>query len=145
VKADLKKLYSQVIKTHNEKPFHYERLQSASDVVKAYNPICGDRFEIFVDLQNGKILDLHFHGIGCAISKASTSVLSQSLIEKTLEQAISVCDNFLAFVNNEIRKDGVTLPEEFLAFSGVHEFPERYDCVTLSWREMKTFLQSKTK
>jgi nitrogen fixation NifU-like protein len=120
-------------------------MTSASDTVKAYNPICGDRFEVFVDLRSNKINSIHFHGIGCAISKASTSVLTQSLEGKALPEAVSICENFLKYVNNEMKADNITLPEEFLAFSGVHDFPERHDCVSLVWKEMKIFLESKIK
>jgi len=67
VREDLKKLYTQVIKTHNEKPFHFAKMENASTVVKAYNPICGDRFEVFVDMDAKKINAIYFYGFGCAI------------------------------------------------------------------------------
>ena len=67
---DLRKLYSEIIKEHNENPFHFEKISDAKNMIKAYNPICGDRFELYVDSQQNKIEKLHFHGFGCAISKA---------------------------------------------------------------------------
>ena len=60
-----------------------------------------------------------------------------------MEEALSLCDNFLSFINKELQDDQLILAADFLAFSGVHDFPERYDCATLSWREMKKFLESK--
>ncbi len=140
--TDLKKLYPEIIKLHNESPFHFEKKGNDSDVIKAYNPICGDRFELYVSQGKHKI-QLHFHGFGCAISKAATSVLTKSLEGKTMEEALSLCDNFLSFINKELQDDQLILAADFLAFSGVHDFPERYDCATLSWREMKKFLESK--
>lgn len=140
MKEDLKKLYTQVIRTHNDGPFHFKKIENASHVIKAYNPICGDRFEIFVDSNSKKINSIHFHGFGCAISKASTSVLMQSLDGRTFQEAITICYNFLKFINKELSTDELVLQDEFLAFSGVHDFPERYDCATLSWMEMKKFL-----
>ena len=140
--TDLKKLYSEIIKLHNESPFHFEKKGNDSDVIKAYNPICGDRFELYVSQGKHKI-QLHFHGFGCAISKAATSVLTKSLEGKTMEEALSLCDNFLSFINKELQDDQLILAADFLAFSGVHDFPERYDCATLSWREMKKFLEFK--
>ncbi len=140
--TDLKKLYPEIIKLHNESPFHFEKKGNDSDVIKAYNPICGDRFELYVSQGKHKI-QLHFHGFGCAISKAATSVLTKSLEGKTMEEALSLCDNFLSFINKELQDDQLILAADFLAFSGVHDFPERYDCATLSWREMKKFLEFK--
>ena len=140
--TDLKKLYPEIIKLHNESPFHFEKKGNDSDVIKAYNPICGDRFELYVSQGKHKI-QLHFHGFGCAISKAATSVLTKSLEGKTMEEALSLCDNFLSFINKELQDDQLILAADFLAFSGVHDFPERYDCATLSWREMKKFLELK--
>lgn len=138
---DLKKLYPSFIKEQNESPFHFERKLEAAHTIKAYNPICGDRFEIFMDMDSKKIVSLHFHGYGCAISKASTSVLTKSLEGKTQGDALSVCKDFLGFINKEAPSDSLTLPIEFTAFSGVHDFPERYDCATLAWKEMKMFLE----
>jgi nitrogen fixation NifU-like protein len=145
MKEDLKKLYTQVIKAHNEAPFHFTKIENASAVVKVFNPICGDRFEIYLDADSNRINAIHFHGFGCAISKASTSVLVKNLEGKSLQESISVCDGFLKFINREISMDELILKDEFLAFSGVHDFPERYECATLSWRGVKEFLESVTK
>jgi len=142
VREDLKKLYTQVIKAHSEAPFHFTKIENATAVVKAFNPICGDRFEIYFDTDSNRINAIHFHGFGCAISKASTSLLVKNLDGKKLQEAISICDRFLKFVNKELKEDGVTLPDEFLAFSGVRDFPERYECAALSWKVMKDFLET---
>ncbi|MBK5279739.1 MAG: SUF system NifU family Fe-S cluster assembly protein [Bacteroidia bacterium] len=143
--GDLKKLYSEIIKAHNETPFHFEKRDSASHTIKAYNPICGDRFEIFIDNHPGKINEVHFHGFGCAISKASTSVLTKSLVGKMPDEAIALCSTFLDFINKKLPDNTLNLQDDFQAFIGVHDFPERYDCATLSWREMKKFLESNKK
>lgn len=143
MKGELKKLYTEIIKAHNDAPFHFRKIGDAPHTIKAYNPICGDRFEIFVDSSSTKINALHFHGFGCAISKASTSVLTRSMEGKSLEEALELCNNFLDFINKEIQPETSILSDDFLAFSGVHDFSERYDCATLSWREMKKFLESR--
>ncbi len=139
---DLKKLYSEIIKEHNENPYHFEKINNAQNTIKAYNPICGDRFELYIDAQQNKISGLHFHGFGCAISKASTSVLTKSLEGKSFQEALDICNRFLRFIDHELKDNDLNLPEEFKAFSGVHDFPERYDCATLSWKEMKSFIVS---
>ncbi len=139
---DLRKLYSEIIKGHNENPFHFEKINNAQNTVKAYNPICGDRFDLHIDHHQNKISALHFHGFGCAISKASTSVLAKSLEGKSFPEALDICNRFLRFIDHGLKNNDLNLPEEFNAFSGVHDFPERYDCATLSWKEMKSFIVS---
>ncbi len=139
---DLKKLYSEIIKQHNETPFHFEKKGNAKNIIKAHNPICGDRFEVYVDSDPKTLRALHFHGFGCAISKASTSILAKTLEGKPLKGALELCDQFLRFINKESRDHDLPLSDDFLAFTGVHDFPERYDCATLSWREMKKFLET---
>ncbi len=141
MKDDLKKLYSEVIKEHNETPFHFVKKENTKNTIKAYNPICGDRFEVYVDSDQRTVKELHFHGFGCAISKASASVLTKTLEGKPLKEALELCDQFLRFINRELRDNELILSDDFLAFTGVHDFPERYDCASLSWREMKTFLE----
>ena len=140
---DLKKLYPDILKAHNNSPYHFEKKEGAYNVIKAYNPICGDRFELYVDLEtSNKVNQLFFHGIGCSVSKASTSILTKILEGKTLAEASLLCNNFLAFVTKKSGFETLLLPEEFKAFSGVHDFPERLECAALAWREMKRFLDS---
>ncbi len=144
--ADLKKLYSSVIKAHNETPYHFEKPTTTLTIIKAYNPICGDRFDLYITspITDYRLpLTLHFHGFGCAISKASTSVLIKSIEGKSLNDAMEIVDHFLRFINKELRDKELILPDEFLAFSGVHDFPERLECATLAWKEMKKYLESK--
>jgi nitrogen fixation NifU-like protein len=142
VKEDLKKLYSDIIKEHNETPFHFEKRKNAKKTVTANNPICGDRFEVYVDSDRRMVNALHFHGFGCAISKASTSILVKTLEGKSRKEAWELCDHFLRFIDKEFSSNELILSDDFLAFTGVHDFPERYDCASLSWREMKKFLES---
>ena len=143
MKDDLKKLYSEIIKAHNETPFHFEKRGNAKNTLKAYNPICGDRFEVYVNSDKRTVKELYFHGFGCAISKASTSILTKTLEGKPLKEALELCDHFLRFINQE-GDNALILLDDFLAFTGVHDFPERHDCASLSWREMKKFLESKS-
>ena len=138
---DLKKLYPEIIKAHNDAPYHFEKITNPTSTFKAYNAICGDRFEVFLNLNGQKIEQAHFHGFGCAISKASTSLLIKSIEGKTIDEAKGICEKFLQFINKESPVDALTLSDEFLAFAGVHDFPERYDCATLSWRELGKFFK----
>ncbi len=139
--SDLNKLYSETIRLHNDSPFHFEK-RTGGQALKAYNPICADRFELFIENEQDKIKSLYFHGFGCAISKASTSVMVSMLEGKSSGEALTTCRRFLDSIDQKI-SDNRPLPEEFTAFSAIADFPERYDCATLSWKEMKKFLESK--
>lgn len=138
----LKKLYKDVILEHNKNPFFYEKNEEATYVVKAYNQLCGDRFELYFEIKEGMIGDLTFHGFGCAISKASTSVLVKNLKGKTLEEALGLCQKFQT-VTSEDETNSSNLGEEFEAFSAAKEFPGRLKCATLAWDELINFLEEK--
>jgi nitrogen fixation NifU-like protein len=141
---DLRKLYPEILKSHNQSPYHFEKREGENNVIKAYNPICGDRFEVYLSFEKeDKFGHLYFYGLGCSVSKASTSVLTKLLEEKTMNEAMLLCNQFLSFISKESGPDALHLPEEFFAFSGVHDFPERLECAALSWREMKKFLEAK--
>lgn len=140
----LKSLYKTVILEHNKTPFFYEKNENATYVLKAYNQICGDRFELYFDLKEGVIENLTFHGFGCAISKASSSVLTKNLIGKTLEEALLLGQQFLSVTDENSLNVGGKLEEEFEAFSAAKDFPGRLKCATLAWDEMIKFLEEKS-
>jgi nitrogen fixation NifU-like protein len=137
---DIKNLYGDVIRKLNDFPYHFEKKTGAGHMLNANNPICGDRFDVFMDASENKITSIHFHGFGCAISKASTSMLVKAIEGKSFAEAELICDNFLKFINGDSDVNSVILPVEHFAFSGVFDFPERTDCAVLAWREMKKFL-----
>lgn len=138
----LKALYKSVILEHNKTPFFYEKNEEATYVLKAYNQICGDRFELYFEVKNGVIEDLTFHGFGCAISKASSSVLVKNLKGKTFEEALLLSQQFLSVTDEETNAEE-KLEEEFEAFSAAKDFPGRLKCATLAWDEMIKFLEEK--
>lgn len=139
----LKSLYKTIILEHNKTPFYYEKNEEATYILKAYNQICGDRFEMYFDVKNGVIEDLTFHGFGCAISKASTSVLVKNLKGKNFVEALLLSQQFQSVTEAE-RKSEENLGEEFEAFSAAKEFPGRLKCATLAWDEMIKFLEEKS-
>lgn len=138
----LKQLYQSVILEHSNHPVHYEKREGSTYTLDAYNPLCGDRFSLYFDVEDGKIRNLCFYGYGCAISKASTSVLAKRLEGKSLTEAAALCQAFAAVV-----QPAAPLPaevdEEFEAFAAAREFPGRIKCAALSWEEMETFLALK--
>ncbi|HWA33256.1 MAG TPA: SUF system NifU family Fe-S cluster assembly protein [Cyclobacteriaceae bacterium] len=140
----ISKLYPEELKAHNEHPYHFNKVDGVPSL-KAYNSICGDRFELYIGVDRNVITSINFHGFGCAISKASTSVLAKMLEEKTLDEALRLCNNFLRFISNEAAPGEPAVDNEFMIFSAIHEFPERQECASLAWSEMRKFLESKSK
>ncbi|MFK7979067.1 MAG: Fe-S cluster assembly sulfur transfer protein SufU [Saprospiraceae bacterium] len=137
----LKQLYKTVILKHNNAPFNYEKKETATHQLEAYNPLCGDRFNLFLEVNNGVIESIHFHGYGCAISKASTSVLAKNLEGKTMTQALALCGEFQQVVSPDNTTENEQ--EELEAFAAAKDFPGRLTCATLSWEAIQTFLVGK--
>ena len=131
----LKKLYQEVILYHHKNPVNFEQVENASLVLEANNPLCGDRYTLYLDVDNnpanGGITNAHFHGFGCAISKASTSILVKNLIGKTTAEARALCQQFIQHVDGEKRLADSS--KDFVAFEAVDEFPERRSCAVLAW------------
>lgn len=139
----LKSLYKTVIVKHNNEPVQFEKKDSAQFVLKANSAVCGDRFTLFFDIENEVIKNLSFYGHGCAISKASTSIMVQNIIGKTIVEALEICNTFYAHIQPEEDAQG-SKNEIFEAFSAVEFFPERKQCATLSWDEVALFLKNQS-
>jgi nitrogen fixation protein NifU and related proteins len=138
----LKELYQSVILKNNNDPFNFLKREEAGYELDAYNQICGDRFKLYFDIQNDKITNFSFHGFGCAISKASTSILVKKLEGKPVDDIKAILESFLKTVN----PDG-KLPEntedDFMAFAATRDFPGRLKCATLSWESINDFLETR--
>ena len=139
--SDLRELYQQVILDHNKNPRNYREMLSASRKVEGYNPLCGDHYTVFLDLDGGIIRDVSFTGNGCAISKASASVMSSTVKGKTTEEAYRLFEVFHRLVTGD--QGGLSANElgRLAAFSGVSEFPARVKCATLAWHTLNTALK----
>jgi nitrogen fixation protein NifU and related proteins len=140
--SKLNKLYDDVIKRHNAEPYHFLMKPDPANSIRAYNPICGDRFDLFLELDKGTIRQIHFHGFGCAVSKSSTSVLAKTLEGKSMAEAKEICRQFLRLLKEEISSHEILASEEFKSFAVVREIPARYDCAALAWEETLKFLAS---
>lgn len=132
-------LYRGIILEQNKNPFHYEKMEDASHVLEAYNSFCGDHFFIYLKEENEKITAASFHGYGCAISKASTSILVQKILGKAIKDLESMCQQYFSVVRGENVIENSH--QEFLAFQAAKDFPTRIKCATLSWEELKKFLE----
>lgn len=134
--SDLTDLYQEVILDHNRRPRNFRAMSEPTRRQEGYNPLCGDRLTLYVKLDAGRISDLSFEGSGCAISKASASLMTEALKGKTVAEARALFDSFHDMVTSS--SDGPPAEMGKLAvLAGVREFPTRVKCASLAWHTMK--------
>lgn len=135
--SELSELYQQVILDHNKKPRNFRKLDTANHSAEGYNPLCGDHLTVYVDLDDDLVKDVGFEGSGCAISKASASMMTQVVKGKSKEQVETLFKEFHSMVTGELDEE---TEENSLGnlkiFAGVREFPVRVKCATLPWHTM---------
>jgi nitrogen fixation protein NifU and related proteins len=142
--TELNELYQQVILDHNKRPRNYHSLESASGKSEGFNPLCGDRIIVYVQLEGDQIKDVSFEGSGCAISKASASLMTESVKGKSKEEIEVIFKKVHQMLTAppdasiDIRDLG-----KLAAFSGVREFPVRVKCATLAWHTLNAAIQKK--
>lgn len=139
--GDLRDLYQEVILDHNKKPRNFGRLENANRRAEGHNPLCGDRLTVYMDLENDRIRDIKFEGSGCAISKASASMMTSEVKGKTVDEVEETFHRFHRMVTQEGGNDAEGLGK-LAAFSGVREFPVRVKCASLPWHTMEAALKS---
>jgi nitrogen fixation protein NifU and related proteins len=140
--ADLRDLYQEVILEHSKAPRNYRELPSANHKAEGFNPLCGDHFMLYLDLDGDMIRDIAFQGSGCAISKASASMMTQSLKGKSKQEAETLFSEFHKLVTGQATGDHAEMGK-LAAFSGVSEFPVRVKCATLAWHTLHAALEGK--
>ncbi len=140
---ELKDLYQEVILDHNKQPRNFRKIEAATHHSEGFNPLCGDQVEIFLKMKGDVIEDISFQGSGCAISKASSSLMTNILKGKTRAEAEHLFEGFRRMVTGNV---GDTLADDIgklAVFSGVCEFPARVKCASLSWHTLKAALAGK--
>jgi nitrogen fixation NifU-like protein len=139
----LRELYQQVILDHNKSPRNFRAMDDATKHVEGFNPLCGDHYTVYVKMAGDTIEDVSFVGSGCAISKASASVMSSLVKGKTRAEAEKMFGEFHALVT-EGRRDEDSLERlgKLAAFAGVSEFPARVKCASLAWHTLHAALAS---
>jgi len=139
--SELSELYQQVILDHNKKPRNFRKLEAANHTAEGYNPLCGDQLTIYLNLEDDLVKEVGFEGSGCAISKASASMMTQAVKGKSKEQAENLFKEFHRMVTGELDEE---TQENNLGnlkiFAGVREFPVRVKCATLPWHTMHAAL-----
>jgi nitrogen fixation NifU-like protein len=138
--SELRELYQEVILDHSRKPRNYRALDGANHKAEGYNPLCGDHFTVYLDLKDGQIGDIGFQGSGCAISKASASMMTQTLKGKTAAEAEEVFHKFHDLVTGRASGSEEDLGK-LAVFAGVSEFPLRVKCATLAWHALRAALR----
>jgi len=142
--SDLRELYQDLIIDHSKRPRNFRVLESTNHTSEGYNPLCGDKVTVFLELEHGRVKNVSFQGSGCAISTASASVMTESVKGKTLAEVETLFEVFHNLVTGK-PPDGGTPPElgKLAAFSGISEFPVRVKCATLAWHTLHAALQDK--
>lgn len=138
--AELRDLYQEVILEHAKAPRNYRELGAPAAKAEGYNPLCGDRCTVFINQKDGVIDDIAFQGNGCAISKASASMMTQSLKGKTLQEAEEMFKSFHGLVTGQSRDGKEADIGKLKVFAGVSEFPARVKCATLAWHTLEAAL-----
>ncbi len=142
--SDLSELYQEILLEHNSKPRNFRKLEQATQSAEGYNPLCGDRITLYLSLEDGLIADVAFQGSGCAISRASASMLTQSIKGQSVAKAQEI---FQAF-HLMLTEPGAELDYEVLGdletLSGVVAFPTRIKCAVLAWHTMQAALDGQS-
>jgi nitrogen fixation protein NifU and related proteins len=138
--AELRDLYQDIILEHSKRPRNFRPLDAANRKAEGFNPLCGDHFTVYVEIGDGQIRDISFQGSGCAISKASASMMTQAVKGKRTEEAEELFQKFHHVVTG---KDGAEPHNlgKLEAFAGVSEYPVRVKCATLAWHALRAALQ----
>lgn len=145
IQQELRELYQQVILDHNKAPRNFRKIEDASNFAEGHNPLCGDNVTIYMIVDGNNIIqDISFQGSGCAISKASASLMTSILKGKTVEEAEKLFHKFHDLVTDKLG-DNFSVDEfgKLAVFAGVREFPARVKCASLAWHTMMNALHNK--
>ena len=140
---ELQELYQEVILDHNRRPRNF-RVIEAGRRSEGYNPLCGDRITVYLDVENGVIKDASFQGSGCAISKASASLMTESVKGKTVEDAQSLFERFQQMITGPTDTPAADLGK-LTVLAGVRQFPIRVKCASLAWHTLRAAVDSADK
>jgi nitrogen fixation protein NifU and related proteins len=141
--ADLRELYQEVIIDHNRCPRNHHAMDEASLWANGFNPLCGDKLTVYVKLEDNVIVEVSFVGVGCAISQASASLMTEALKGKTIEEAHALFQN----VHQMLTQDEMILSPslgKLTVLAGVKAYPARVKCASLAWHTMEAALKKES-
>ena len=139
--SELRELYQSVILDHNKQPRNFREPEGANRSADGFNPLCGDKITVYLEVEDDVVKDVGFSGSGCAISTASASLMTQSIKGKSAAEVRQLFDGFHELVTGNPSESADSAQLGKLAvFSGVREFPVRVKCATLAWHTLKSAL-----
>ena len=138
---ELQELYQEVILDHNKRPRNF-RVLDGGRKAEGYNPLCGDRFTVYLQIDNGTIKDVSFQGSGCAISKASASLMTERVKGKSIEEAKATFDEFQKMLTGPTDAPTDNLGK-LTVLAGVRQFPVRVKCASLAWHTLKSAVEAR--
>jgi nitrogen fixation NifU-like protein len=141
---DLRELYQEVIIDHSKHPRHHYAMEQASHRAQGYNPLCGDKLTVFLQITQDRIQEISFLGCGCAISQASASLMTDAVQGLTTDDASALFQQF----HQMLTKDENTTPailDKLSILAGVRAFPARVKCATLAWHTLEAALRHESK
>jgi nitrogen fixation NifU-like protein len=141
--ADLRELYQEMILDHGKHPRNFGRLETANHMAEGHNPLCGDKCTVYVNLdEHGRLREAQFSGVGCAISTASASLMTETVKGKTAEESALLFDRFHEVVTGKVT-DEQSLEKlgRLAVLAGVSKFPMRVKCATLPWHTLQAALR----
>jgi nitrogen fixation NifU-like protein len=143
--SDLRDLYQAVIIDHSKSPRNRCKLEDANHHAEGFNPLCGDRITLYLQILDGKVHDISFEGSGCAISTSTASLMTEQLKGKTLEDAQILFHAFHDLLTQpELKLEDTELLGKLTVLSGVREYPSRIKCATLAWHTFNAALENKS-
>jgi nitrogen fixation NifU-like protein len=139
--SELTDLYQDLILDHNRRPRNYGELPGADRQARGHNPLCGDRLTVFLKLDGDRIDEIRFEGSGCAISRASASLMTEAVKGRSASEASGIFDRFKAMITAPVDQPAEDASlGKLLALGGVREFPIRIKCASLPWHTLKAAL-----
>ena len=139
--SNLNELYQEILLEHNNKPRNFRKLEDANRQADGYNPLCGDRITLYLKVEEDVITDVAFQGVGCAISRASASMLTQSVKGQTLDKAEEIFDGFHTMITEPEAEVDYDALGDLEMLSGVSAFPTRIKCAILAWHTLHAALE----
>lgn len=137
--SDLRELYQEVIIDHNKNPRHFFEMKNPDRQAEGFNPLCGDRVQLFLKMNQDMIESVSFQGCGCAISTASASLMTDAIQGKSLKDAMQLFEQFHKFMLDEATECHL---EKLSVLSGVREFPTRIKCAMLAWHTLMAAIRN---
>jgi len=134
-------LYQSLILDHNRAPRNYHPMEQPDRTAEGYNPLCGDQIKLWVKLDGDRIADISFQGNGCAISRASASLMTTAVKGHTRAEALAMFAGFHHLITGESGSEDAALPPKLSAFAGVSEYPARVKCAGLAWHALRNALK----